>query len=499
MATYGLTTTGFIRPNLEDLINSRKTTYRDIFGQNINTGSDSVFDKIASIHANAEYTVWEQMQAVYESQTYQGAEGQYLDNLFAQRGIYRNGRTKATGISQLAINNTVPYNAVYSATTYSINTDFVIQEDTIVAGNILAHSFLNSEIVLGNYIFTIVNTSTSATATLNLNLSNKTPNSTELNTFFDSIKTFIVDNTVTANTDRIYIDYLSGSMYVGFTDATTLVGLVQRVDFKSTPLIGKRYIQLNTVAKEVGFNPVDIGEINTISPQPSGFVSIQNIAAFFSGSEVESDGEYRARASTTISSPAAATRPAIINGLLNGVDGVSKVKIFSNPTGTTSPSGIPPYRFETVVYGGETPAISRKLYELIACSNTTYGTVSYNITTEDEQTEVVYHSKAAEKDISIKVRYKTQQNTPLADSEKVAVIEAMISNINSYTINPTIYNIQLIGVVQKALPFTNFISLSVQIKLATDPDGSYTTNDFVTNTTDVIILNENELFFEQLL
>lgn len=496
---YGLTPTGFVRPTLDELINKRKTTYRDIFGQNINTGTDSVFDKIASISANAEYTTWEMMQAVYNSQTYQGAEGIYLDNLFAQRGIYRNGKTKATGIAQMAINNTVPYNTTYVAATYSINTDFVLQEDTLVAGNIVAHTLKNSELVVGNYTITLVNTSTSATETFTYNLTDKTPNGTVLNTFFNNLKTFIVDNTVISNTDRIFIDYTNGSMYVGFTDATTLVGLVQRVDLKVTPLVGTRYLHLNLVSKEVGFNPVDIGEINSILPQPSGFVSIQNIAAFFSGSEVESDGEYRARAAATISSPAAATRPAIINGLLTGVDGVTKVKIFSNPTGTTSPSGIPPYRFVTVVYGGETPAISQKLYELIACSNTTYGNVSYDITTEDEQVETIYHSKAIEKDISIKVRYKTQQNKPLADSEKASIIENMLSTINSYSINPTIYNIQLVGTVQKALPFTNFISLSVQIKLASDPDGSYTINDFTTDITDVVTLTEDQMFFEQLL
>lgn len=496
---YGLTPTGFVRPTLDELINKRKTTYRDIFGQNINTGVDSVFDKIASIHSNAEYTSWEMMQAVYNAQTYQGAEGIHLDSLFAQRGIYRNGKTKATGIAQMAINSTVPYNTTYSAATYSINTDFVLQEDTLVAGNIVAHTLKNSELIVGNYTITLVNPSTSATETFTYNLSDKTPNGTILNTFFNNLKTFIVDNTVINNTDRIFIDYVAGSMYIGFTDASTLTGLVQRVDLKVTPLVGTRYVHLNLVAKEVGFTPVDIGEINTISPQPSGFVSIQNIAAFYSGSEVESDGEYRARASSTISSPAAATRPAIINGLLTGVEGVTKVKIFSNPTGTTSPSGIPPYRFVTVVYGGETPAISQKLYELIACSNTTYGSVSYDITTEDDQVETIYHSKAIEKDISIKVRYKTQQNKLLADSEKTAVIDAMLSTINSYTINPTIYNIQLVGTVQKALPFTSFVSLSVQIKLATDPDGSYTTNDFVTDITDVVTLTEDQMFFDQLL
>ena len=183
---------------------------------------------------------------------------------------------------------------------------------------------------------------------------------------------------------------------------------------------------------------------------------------------------------------------------MSGADGVSKVKIFNNPTNVTSPSGIPPYKFVTVVYGGETPTISQKLYELIACSNNTYGNISYDIATEDEQVETIYHSKATEKDISIKINYKTQQNRPLADSEKQTVIDTMISFVNSYTINPTLYNIQVVGAIQKALPLISFVSLNVQLKLESDPDGSYSNADFTTNITDVVIVSEDQIFFNQI-
>jgi len=499
MATYGLNDNGvFIRPALLELIEARKQRYRNIFGANINTATDSNFDKIASIAGKAEYDMWEMMGGVFDSQTYQGAEGKYLDDLFARRGIYRRGKTKATGSCQLEIGPSVPYNTVYPTTLYTINNSFVLQEDVLVAGNIVAQRILNSQLILGNYTFTIVNTNTSVLQSLNLTLSDKTPNSNNLNTFFNNIKTFIVDNTVNTNTNNIFIDYVNGNMYIGFTDANTMVGLAQRVDFKTLPIIGNRFVTMNVTAKETGFNPVGVSGITSISPQPSGFVSITNIESFFSGSNVESDGEYRARATSVISSPAAATRSAIINGLLTGVEGVTKVKIFNNPTPNTSPVGIPPYKFVTVVYGGETPAISNKLYDLIACSNNTWGTTSYVVNTEDGNTETIYHSKATEKRVSIKVSYKTSQNRPLADSEKTSVISGLVSNIASYQINPTIYNIQLSGAVQKSLPLLSFNELIVQIKLESDPDSSYSTNTFTTQTEDVVILTEDQVFFNQI-
>lgn len=497
MATYGLNSFGFFRPSLTDIITQRKQAYRDLFGANINTNENSVIDKIVSIEADRENQVWMQMEEVYNSQTYQGAEGKYLDDLFGRRGIYRNGLTKATGSVELTLNNTVPYNTTYSVATYKINTNFILQEDVLVSGNIFAHKLLNSQINTGSYTFTIVNSTTSVTQTLNLALSNKTPNSSELNAFFNSLKTFIVDNTINENTARIFIDYVAGSMYIGFTSATVMIGLSQKVDFKISPQIGDKTIRFDVIAESAGLNPVSIGQVTSISPQPAGYVSIGNIESFFSGANIESDSEYRARASSQISSPAAATRPAIINGLLTGVEGVRKVKIFSNPTGTTSPAGIPPYKFVTVVYGGDTPSISQRLYELIACSNATFGTVNYDIETEDGQTETIYHTKATEKDVAIRVTYKTVQNRPLADSERLTITTGLLDTINGYPINPTVYNIQLIQSVTAAVPLIQFQSLVVEIKLASDPDGSYSSATFNTDIEDILVLAEADVFYNQ--
>lgn len=494
---YGLNPYGFNRPTLSNIISERLQSYRDVFGSNINTNDNSIINKIVSIEADRENQIWQMAQEVFDSQTYQGAEGIYLDDLFSRRGIYRRGVTKATGSVQMFLEPSIPYNTTYSAGTYKVNSTFSLQQDVLVSGNIIAHKMLNSQISLGTYTFTIVNSTTSATVTLNLTLSDKTPNSSALNTFFNSIKDFIVNNTIATNSSRIFIDSVNGSMYIGYSSATSLIGLSQKVDFKVSPQIGQKCITFDVIADTAGFNPVSIGQIASISPTPTGFVSIQNIEAFYSGSNVESDAEYRARASTTVSSPAAATRSAIINGLLTGVSGVSKVKIFSNPTGTTSPAGIPPYKFVTVVYGGDTPSISKKLYDLIACSNATWGNVTYSVDTEDGEVEIIRHSKAAEKEVAVRVSYKTTQNRPLADSEKQSIITGLLSTIGSYGIHPTVYNIQLVSSVTNALPLVQFISLVVEIKLASAPDSSYSNATYNTNIEDVLVLTEDNIFFNQ--
>lgn len=105
---------------------------------------------------------------------------------------------------------------IYDAATYSIDGgNFVLTEDTAVAGNIIAQQITNQDWVLGNYIIQIVNQNDGTTKTLNLSLKNKTPNSTELNSFMMAMKEFIVDNTTYLNEDKIFIESSSGSMFIG--------------------------------------------------------------------------------------------------------------------------------------------------------------------------------------------------------------------------------------------------------------------------------------------
>lgn len=189
-----------------------------------------------------------------------------------------------------------------------------------------------------------------------------------------SVKSFIVNNTSELNNDRIIIDSQNGALYIGYDTNLEMIGLNSRVDFRTSPIVGERTITMDVVAVEAGELSREKNTVTSISPTPGGFISLNNMNAFTEGTDVETDTEYKVRASNTTASSAAATRPAVVSAVL-GVSGVSKVKIFSNNTGTTDQNGIPPYKFETVVYGGSTEDISKALYNSIALSNATYGNV----------------------------------------------------------------------------------------------------------------------------
>jgi len=140
MATnYGLTDSGFSLPGLDALIEETKASLKAAFGQNFNTQSNTVADLLTSILNEREYQLYLLAASVFSAQTMQGAEGIYLDDLLGKRGIYRRGKTRGSGTIDMTVNNTVPYNMVYSAAAWSIdNGSFELIRDTQVAGNVIA-------------------------------------------------------------------------------------------------------------------------------------------------------------------------------------------------------------------------------------------------------------------------------------------------------------------------------------------------------------------------
>ena len=493
--TYGLNDYGFTVPSLDTLITQTKESLIVAFGETFNTQSNSVIDKLTTILNEREYQLILLAAAIFSAGTMAGAEGIYLDELLGRRGIYRRGKTKSTGTVEMTVNTTVPYNLIYTPDSFTIdNGSFVLTSSQTVAGHIIAQRILNSDLVLGKYTFQVVNASDNSMKTLSLTLRNKTPQSTDLNTFLYAIKDFIVQNTTDLNDDVIYVDSAAGALYIGYTSAKELVGLNSRIDFRSSPIAGQRTLSFEVVAIEAGVLSREANTVTQISPTPSGFISLNNMTAFADGTDVETDNEYKLRSMNITSEASKATRPAVISALLN-VDGVQKVKIFSNNTDSRDSNGIPPYKFEPIVYGGVTEDISQSLYNTIALSNATYGSTFLDITTEDDGVERIYHSKAAATNYNVQVRY---QGKTLSATEQDTIRTAIKTMTDGLTIADTLYNIQLISAVAGSVTAGRFTQLIVQVKKASEPASAYTTNDVVLGMREVFALDTSNILFQQI-
>lgn len=489
---YGLTGSGFNLPPMDDLVQETKKTFKSAFGEDFNTESNSVADKLIQIFNEREYQLWLLMGSVYYAQTMQGAEGIYLDDLLGKRGIYRLGKTRSTGTVVMTIDSSVPYNMIYSAATYTIDTDYELSSDVQVAGNIVAQLIKGTDLSVGTYRLQIQNTTDQSVKTLSLNLT--ATSGQPLMTFFGQIKDFIVNNTILSNQDRIWIDSTEGALHIGYDTNKNMVGLSSRVDFRTNPMAGTRSISMDVRSIEPGYISRDVHSVRSINPTPGGFVDIDNLSAFIDGSDVESDNEYRIRAATSINE-GKATRPAILAALLNKVEGIEKVRIFNNNTDKTNSLGIPPYRFMTVCYGGGTAEISQVLYDTIAASNNTYGDTFYDITTEDDQVERIWHTKATARQLAIRVRYRGR---PLSVTEETAIANGLATAVNGTMIAGTLYNVRLVGTVMSSTSPDRFTQVYVDIKNKGEPDSAYVNTDVTAGTTQVFSLEPEDVIFSQI-
>lgn len=491
-SNYGLTGSGFNLPPMQDLVEETKKTFKSAFGEDFNTETNSVADKLIQIFAEREYQLWLLGGSVYYAQTMQGAEGIYLDDLLGKRGIYRLGKTRSTGSVFMTFNSSVPYNMIYTAETYTIDNDYQLSSDVQVAGNIVAQLIRGSDLSVGTYRLQIQNITDQSVRTMSYNLT--ATSGQPLIGFFDAIKNFIVDNTILSNQDRILIDTAEAAIYIGYDSNKNLIGLSSRVDFRTTPTVGERTITMDVRSINPGFISRDAHSVRTINPVPSGFLDLDNLVAFTDGSDVESDNEYRVRATMAVND-GRATRPAILSALLNKVEGIEKVRIFNNNTDKENSLGIPPYRFMVVCYGGGTAEISQVLYDYIAASNNTYGDTFYDITTEDDQVERIWHTKAKARELEVRVRYRGR---PLSVTEETSIAQALATSVNSAIIAGTLYNVQLVGTVISSTTPSRFTQVYVDIKNKGEPDTAYVNTDVTADTTEVFSLEPEDVVFNQI-
>ena len=124
--------------------------------------------------------------------------------------------------------------------------------------------------------------------------------------------------------------------------------------------------------------------------------------------------------------------------------------------------------------------------------------VEYNISTEDNDTETIYHTKATERPLSIRVRYKTVNNKQLTDSEQGSIVTEIVDLANTFGINSTIFNIQLVSAVISVVDISRFSSLQVQIKDEAQDDTFYNTNDLTPDTTEIGIISSDNVSFLQI-
>lgn len=492
MATYGLTDAGFITPTFEDILNDYTNALKNTFGADAATTEDTVFGQFIRILAYTDYTLWEGMQGVYNTQTLDGAEGIYLDEIFSKRGFYRKGATASSGYPYVKTND----KAVW---TYQVDTSVYFNSENDATYYVSTPTMLNSRIAaytvskaqataLGvpTITFYIQNASTGG-----LNSKTLDPNSS---TFISDLATFIKANV--SVTDQNYVWNDVSNVYMGFSPSNSEepFGLITPVKFYATHNLGIKWSELPAVSSELGYNPAGKESITGISSAFVGYLDSGNFYSFSSGSDIETDAEFRSRFNDNLDEANAATRPAIIKALLN-TPGVTKVKIYDNNTLVDQPHA-EAMTFHTIVYGGIAGEVAQTIYETKPINTRTVGSTVIPITTEDGGQELIHFSPGVNTMYSLKLVYQSANNSVLTTTERLN-IEAALANLSAFfELGSSVTNDQIKGVVYSALPFGRLTSLKVYVKLSSEDDSQYAESDIVPGFNVVPSFDLNNISYE---
>lgn len=475
MADYGLTDAGFVIPTFDDILNNYMNSLKNTFGADTATSEDTVFGQLFRIIAYTDYTLWEGMQGVYNTQTLDGAEGIYLDEIFSKRGFYRQSASPGSGYAYVKTNNK-------AAWTYELTTDVYFNADNDLTYYVSTPTMLNSKI--GAYLISKANATSAGVPTITFYIQSAIDGGLNSKTLSPSSTTFITDLTafIKANvsaTDRNYVWSDASNVYMGFStsDNVNPVGLVTPVKFYASVPLGTKWSEIPVISSDSGYNPVGVESITGISSTFAGYLDTGNFYAFSPGRDIETDAEFRSRFNDNLDEANAATRAAIVRALLL-TDGVTKVKIYDNPT-LHDQTYAPAMSFQTIVYGGNAESVAQVLYDTKPINTLTYGTTAITITTEDGGQEIIRFSPGDNRVYSLKLIYQSANGTTLSTTEKENIVSAL-SNLEAYfELGSVVTNDQIKGVIYSALAFGRLTSLRVYVKLNTEDDTKYTQSDII--------------------
>ena len=362
MSEYGVTPDGFVIKRLETIKAEMEDSYKSVFGNSINIDAESPLGQIIGISSANESELWELMEALYNSQYTNTAEGISLNNAVSLVGLKRKPTTKSTISSQLmygTISTVIPSGTILSVFGNSEARFITDSPVTLVAGTDEIQTItFSSTPTSGNFTLKYKNETTStilSTAT-NTDVQNTINN---LNALSGVIVTgsFAAGFTITfAGNDgkqnhpnfTINTNTLDAGGAVTVTVTETIAGVPQG----ETTMTAESYGALHALS----------GTLTEIETAISGLDSTKNTDDAIVGQAKESDTDLKIRKDLSLAVPGHTTIDDIRAELLQ-INGVTNVSIFENDTNTTDGDGRPPKSYECIVLGGDEQVIADKIWK----------------------------------------------------------------------------------------------------------------------------------------
>jgi uncharacterized phage protein gp47/JayE len=303
---FGLTTTGFIRPSLADILLDLQETVDELFGEAMRKDPRSGIGQLLGVFAAALDESWQQAENVYKSFDPREAAGVALDGLAALTGTTRKAARFSTGEVILTGDNAAQAFAGDSVTSTDDALRYVLVEDSTLA--LATARAPTTAVALGD---------------------------------------------VRSNSGNCYVALQAGTTGSGAgpvatawtppheTDGTVLWGFAgQGLAYDRNPIIAE-------TAGVVGGPAGSIIKIGTPRVGIRGVVNDESVAV---GAEEDTDDQLRVRRVAELHGSGNSTVDAIRAALIKR-DDVDEALVFENTGDELDADGLPPHSVEAVISG----------------------------------------------------------------------------------------------------------------------------------------------------
>ncbi len=383
--TYGVTPTGFSRPTIAQIKSDRVSRYRELFGDQVNTESNSPLGVIIDVESIKENEVWDAMEDEYNSQYAQLSEGVSLDNAAQNTGLVRLGAAKSTVTGRIFadIATTVPIGFRASVTGDTTAVFETVEEGTVTTGIDEVQTVTFSGTPTSGSFKLVHNTNQTVAIDWD-------DTATEVQTALNNLASLSAV-TVTGTYAAGFVVTFTGAdgdqnqPLLTTADNSLDDGGAVTITVTETTKGYAPFVDLSMTSVNTGPVVANAGSLTVIDTPTAGVNGVTNLSNAVLGRNQETDAEFKLRRIENLQTTQNGTDAGIRSKILN-VTNVLAARVTSNRQSTTV-GGVPPHNIQAVVLGGTDADVANAIIEAQPCGIDTFGTTT--VPTIDSQGETI--------------------------------------------------------------------------------------------------------------
>lgn len=430
---FGITPEGFVRKRLEDIKLEVEEDLKAELGDNINLLPQELLGQLTGIISERESLIWEQMEAVYNSQYPENSEGVNLDNVSDITGTLRKKATKSQIIGQLLFGTPgtiIPLGSFVSVLGVPTSRFATLVDVTLVTGTDEIQDIGFSatptsgffKISFGGIDSTLIAFDDTAA---------------EVQTILEAMSSIGVDNvTVTGSitlATGLTINFLTDTaLGLGKRDVPLLTipaadntlddgGPVVVTPVETTK--GVPQGSINAEGENTGAVVANSTTLSVIDSPVAGWAATGNPLDAIVGTAAETNAEFKISRRESVASAGAATPNAIFADV-NATEDVTATVVFFNKTDIIDPEGRPPHSVDIIVENGDEDEIAKEIFDTVGGGITFVGDISKTVKDDQGFDQIIKFSRPTPIDIHLEIDLVV--NTDLFPADGTTQVENAI-------------------------------------------------------------------------